>query len=50
VRIFNTGEGERVVSVRPVSDDGNGNGNGNSNGNGEGGPEGDAGDDATIEE
>jgi DNA gyrase subunit A len=28
VRIFNTAEGERVVSVRPISDDGNGNGNG----------------------
>ena len=29
VRIFNTGEGEHVVSVRPISEEGNGNGNGN---------------------
>jgi DNA gyrase subunit A len=28
VRIFNTGEGERVVSVRSIPDYGNGNGNG----------------------
>jgi DNA gyrase subunit A len=34
VTIFNTAEGERVVSVRPVSDDGNGNGNGNGHTNG----------------
>ncbi len=45
VRIFNTAEGERVVSVRPISDDGTANGNGNGNGeNGdEGGEAGDAG-------
>jgi DNA gyrase subunit A len=34
VTIFNTAEGERVVSVRPISDDGNGNGHANGNGNG----------------
>jgi DNA gyrase subunit A len=38
VRIFNTAEGERVVSVRPISDDGTANGNGN--GHGENGDEG----------
>jgi hypothetical protein len=43
VRIFNTGEGERVVSVRPISDDGNG------NGNGETGGDADAGEDASPE-
>lgn len=32
VRIFNTSEGEHVVSVRPISEEGNGNGNGNGNG------------------
>jgi DNA gyrase subunit A len=36
VRIFNTGEGERVVSVRSISDDGNGSGNGNGEANGTG--------------
>jgi DNA gyrase subunit A len=48
VRIFNTGEGEHVVSVRPISDDGNGNGNGNGNGEagGDNGGDADAGDDA----
>jgi DNA gyrase subunit A len=44
VTIFNTAEGERVVSVRPISDDGNGNGNGNGNGGDEPGPEEDGGD------
>jgi DNA gyrase subunit A len=39
VTIFNTAEGERVVSVRPISDDGNGNGNGLANGNGGDEPE-----------
>jgi DNA gyrase subunit A len=34
VRIFHTAPGERVVSVEPISDDGNGNGNGNGNGEG----------------
>ncbi len=48
VRIFNTGEGEHVVSVRPISDDGNGNGNGN--GNGEATGDGDAGEDAGPED
>ncbi|MGB0087302.1 MAG: DNA gyrase subunit A [Rhodomicrobiaceae bacterium] len=33
VHIFNTGEGERVVSVRSISEDSNGNGNGNGHGN-----------------
>jgi DNA gyrase subunit A len=44
VRIFNTGEGEHVVSVRPISEEGNGNGNGNGNGTngGDAEPEGDA--------
>ncbi len=32
VRIFNTSEGERVVSVRSISEESNGNGNGNGNG------------------
>jgi hypothetical protein len=36
VRIFNTSEGEHVVSVRPISDDGNGSGNGDT-GNGDAG-------------
>ncbi len=40
VRIFHTAEGERVVSVRPISEDGNGNGNGNGNGHANGGDEG----------
>jgi DNA gyrase subunit A len=46
VRIFNTAEDERVVSVRPISDDGNGNGNGN----GEPGGDADAGGDAAPQE
>jgi hypothetical protein len=32
VRIFHTGSGERVVSVRSIPDYGNGNGNGNGDG------------------
>jgi DNA gyrase subunit A len=35
VTIFNTAENERVVSVRPITDLGNGNGNGHENGNGD---------------
>jgi DNA gyrase subunit A len=43
VRIFHTAQDEQVVSVRPISDDGNGNGNGNGNGHGNGDePNGDA--------
>jgi DNA gyrase subunit A len=42
VRVFHTGGGERVVSVRSISDDSNGNGNGNGGGEEDGGA-GDAG-------
>ncbi len=43
VRIFHTAEGERVVSVRPITEDGNGNGNGNGDGGGGDAPDGDDG-------
>jgi DNA gyrase subunit A len=35
VRIFHTAPGEQVVSVRPISEDGNGNGNGNGHAGGD---------------
>jgi DNA gyrase subunit A len=38
VTIFNTAENERVVSVRPITDLGNGNGNGNGDENGDAAP------------
>jgi DNA gyrase subunit A len=52
VRIFHTGSGERVVSVRSIPDYGNGNGNGNGDADGDdgepGGGDGEAGADKPV--